>query len=117
VQTEATYRELVRAREVALVAARDKIEALKRSIGDLKVQEALAELTELAAGMQGTIGLSDGTLERVRDRVDDRRNFAAGRVRVAREAIDTTEVREREAEQAASAEAALRRYEGSQQVP
>lgn len=115
VQTEATYRELVRAREMALVAARDKIESLKRSIGDLKVQEALAELTELAASMQGTIGLSDGTLERIRDRVDDRRNFAAGRVRVARESIDTTEVREREAEQAVLAEAALRRYEVEQQ--
>jgi phage shock protein A len=110
-ESEATYKELVRAREVALVAARDRIENLKRSIGEMKVQEALADLTELAAGLHGSIGMDDGTLERIKDRVDDKRNFAKGRVRVARDAFDTEEVRQREAEQTASAEAALLRYE------
>ena len=112
-ETEATYKELVRAREVALVGARDRIESLKRSIGELKVQRALADLTELAAGMHGSIGVSDGTLERIQERVDEKRDFAKGRVRVARDAFDTEDVRVREAEQAAIAEAALRRYEGA----
>jgi phage shock protein A len=111
-EAEGTYKELVRAREVALVAARDRIESLKRGIGELKVQQALADLTELAAGMHGSIGISDGTLERIQERVEDKRNFAKGRVRVARDAFDSEDVRQREAEQAASAEAALRRYEG-----
>ena len=110
VEAEATYRELVRARQVAIVAAKDKIEGLKRSIGDYRVQQALADLTEMAAGMQGAIGLNDGTLERVKDKVDEKRNYAAGRVRVARESIDTTEVRMREAEQTALAAAALARF-------
>jgi hypothetical protein len=110
-ETELTYRELVRAREVALVAARDRMDTLKRDIGDLRVQEALADLTEMAAGMQGTIGLSDGTLERVQEGVNDKRNLAVGRARVARDAIDTTEVHAREVEHAALAEAALMRFE------
>ena len=116
-ETESTYKELVRAREVALVGARDRIESLKRSIGELKVQRALADLTELAAGMHGSIGVSDGTLERIQERVDEKRDFAKGRVRVARDAFDTEDVRVREAEQAAIAEAALRRYESAGQTP
>ena len=117
VEAEATYRELVRARQVAIVAAKDKIEGLKRSIGDYRVQQALADLTEMAAGMQGAIGLNDGTLERVKDKVDEKRNYAAGRVRVARESIDTTEVRMREAEQTAMADAALARFEAAAAPP
>lgn len=112
-EAEATYKELVRARQVAIVAAKDKIENLKRSIGDYRVQQALADLTEMAAGMHGAIGLDDRTLERVKERVDEKRNYAAGRVRVARESIDTTEVRMREAEQSALADAALARFEAS----
>lgn len=110
-EADATYRELVRARQVALVAAREKIEGLKRSIGDYRMQKALADLTELAAGMHGSIGMTSGTLERVKEKVDEKRDFAAGRVRVARESIDTTELRVREAEQSALAEAALLRFE------
>ena len=49
--------------------------------------------------------------ERIQARVDEKRNYAKGRVRVARDAFDTEEVRTREAEQTACAEAALRRYE------
>lgn len=110
-ETEVTYKELTRAREVALVTARDRIEALKRDIGDLRVQESLADLTELAAGMHGSIGLTDATLERVQAGVNEKRNFAAGRARVARDAIDVNEAHTREAEQAALAEAALQRFE------
>ena len=117
IEAEATYRELVRARQVAIVAAKDKIEGLKRSIGDYRVQQALADLTEMAAGMQGAIGLNDGTLERVKDKVDEKRNYAAGRVRVARESIDSTEVRMREAEQTAMADAALARFEAAAAPP
>ncbi len=110
-EAEATYRELVRAREQAILGARTRIDQLKRSIDECKLQEALAELTELASGLEGSLGVSDGTLDRVRERLDERRYYAAGRVRVARESIDTEELRAREAEQAALAEQALERFE------
>ena len=113
-EAEATYRELVRAREQAIARARARIDALKRSIDECKLTEALAELTELASGLQGALGVSDGTLDRVQERVDERRHYAAGRVRVARESIDTEEQRAREAEQAVLAEEALARFEARQ---
>ena len=110
-EAEATYRELVRAREQAIAGARARIDALKRSIDECKLSEALAELTELASGLQGSLGVSDGTLDRVKERMDERRYYAAGRVRVARESIDTEQQRTREAEQAALGEQALERFE------
>lgn len=110
-ETENTYRELTQAREVALVQARDRIDSLKREVGDLRVQETLADLTEMAAGMRGAIGLSDTMLERVQEGVSDKRNLAVGRVRVARDAFDSSDSEQREAEQQAMADAALRRFE------
>jgi len=115
--TESTYQELLRAREVALVAARERFEGLKRSIDECKVQEALADLSELSAGMHGSLGLSDGTLERLRERMDERKHHAAGRARVARDSIDMTSVRAQEAEHEAMAEEALRRYEAAAAQP
>jgi phage shock protein A len=113
-QAEATYRELVRAREQAILGARARIDALKRSIDDCRLAEALAELTELASGLEGSLGVSDGTLDRVKERVDERRHYAEGRVRVARESIDTEQLRKSEAEQTALAAAALERFEQRQ---
>jgi hypothetical protein len=112
-ETEASYRELVSARETALAAARDKIEGLNRSIGEYKMQKALAGLTELAAGMHGSLGLSAGTLDRVKERVDEQRHLAAGRTRVARESIDVIGVRICEAERESMAQLALERFERS----
>src|SRR5262252_5942934 len=55
-QAETTYKELVRARDVAITAARNKIESLKSGINDMKMKRALAELTEMASGMITNIG-------------------------------------------------------------
>jgi phage shock protein A len=110
-QGDATYTELEVSRESAVAAARRRIEALKRSIGDMKVQQALAELTEMAVAMDGQIGMDDGTLDRVRERVDEKRDYAAGRVRVARGALHDEDATARRAEYAVSARAALARFE------
>ncbi|MBV8631991.1 MAG: PspA/IM30 family protein, partial [Silvibacterium sp.] len=42
-QAETTYKELVRARDVAITIARQKIESLKAGISDLKMKRAMAE--------------------------------------------------------------------------
>ena len=55
-QAEQTYKELIRARDVSIKAAQDKIDALKYSLSDLKIKKATAELSEMASGMIGTIG-------------------------------------------------------------
>ena len=104
---EKTYQELVRAREVSVRAAQDKIEALKFGLSDLKIKNATAELSEMAAGMVQKIGGAGDTLGRLSEMVEEDRQRAAGRARVARDSLDTTGFVMKEAEQKALADQAL----------
>lgn len=106
-QAETTYKELVRARDVAVTTARNKIESLKSSIDDMKMKRALAEVTEMASGMVTQIGGAGETLDRLHEMVEEEREKAAGRLRVARDSMDTTQVHLKEAEQQALADQAL----------
>jgi phage shock protein A len=104
---EKTYQELVRAREVSVRAAQDKIEALKFGLSDLKIKHATAELNEMAAGMVQKIGGAGDTLGRLSEMVEEDRQRAAGRARVARDSLDTGGFAVKEAEQKALADQAL----------
>jgi phage shock protein A len=106
-QAETTYKDLLKARDVAVSSARAKIEALKSSISDLKMKRALAELTEMASGMITSIGGSGDTLDRLQTMVEEERNNAAGRARVARDSMDMSGVQLKESEQNALADQAL----------
>lgn len=106
-QAEKTYKDLVKARDVAISAARTKIESLKSGINDLKMKRALAELTEMASGMITNIGGSGETLDRLQGVVEEERSKAAGRVRVARDTMDTSGIQVKESEQKALADQAL----------
>jgi phage shock protein A len=106
-QAEETYKNLIRARDTAVNAARQKIESLKYALSDLKVKQATAELTEMASGMISTIGGSGDTLDRLHGMVEEQREKAAGRVRVARDTLDTSQVDMKEGEQKALADQAL----------
>lgn len=106
-QAEKMYKDLVRARDVAITGARTKIESLKSGISDLKMKRAMAELTEMASGMITTIGGSGETLDRLSTIVEEERSKAAGRVRVARDTLDTSGVQIKEGEQKALADQAL----------
>jgi phage shock protein A len=113
-QAETTYKELVRARDVAVSIARSKIEALKSGISDLKMKRAMAEITEMASGMVTELGGSGDTLNRLEEMVSEERHKAAGRVRVAVDSLDLKDVHIREAEQGALAEQALEAFEAQQ---
>lgn len=106
-QAENTYKELVRARDVAVSTARSKIESLKSSIDDMKMKRALAEVTEMASGMVTQIGGAGETLDRLHEMVEEEREKASGRLRVARDSMDTTQVHLKESEQQALADQAL----------
>ena len=106
-QAETTYKDLLKARDVAVGSARAKIEALKSSISDLKMKKAMAELTEMASGMISNIGGSGDTLDRLQTMVEEERTKAAGRARVARDSMDMSGVQLKEAEQSALADQAL----------
>jgi phage shock protein A len=106
-QAEETYKDLEKARNVSVEAARNKIEALKYSIGDMKVKKATAEMMEMAGGMISSIGGSGDTLNRLQEMVDEEREKAAGRARVAKGGLNTDELDMKEAEQHALADQAL----------
>ena len=100
-QAEKTYQELIRARDVAIKNAQSKIEALRFSLDDLKIKKATAELTQMASGMITQIGGAGDTLERLQSMVEEERELAAGKARVARDSLDTTNLHLKEAEQKA----------------
>ena len=107
---EETYKKLVKSRDVAVKEARAKIDTLKRMLSETEMLEAQAELQEMASGMISSIGGSGDTLNRVEEFLNERRDKAAGRARVAASTIDTTEVDMMEAEQTALADAALNEF-------
>jgi phage shock protein A len=104
---EATYQNMLKARDVAVQSARAKIESLRGAIADMRMNNAMAEMTEMAAGMISNIGGSGDTLNRLHDMVEEERNKSAGRARVAKDSIDMTEVNLKESEQNALADQAL----------
>jgi phage shock protein A len=108
---EARYKELTKARDVSVKAAKDKIEELTRGINDLKVTKAAAELTEMANGMVSTIGSSGDTLNRLTGLVEEERNKASGRLRVAKDSTDMASIQEISEEQDTLAQIALAQFE------
>jgi len=106
-QAETTYKNLVKARDVAVQTARAKIESLKGAINDMRMNQAMAELHEMSAGMITNIGGSGDTLNRLEGMVNEERDKAAGRARVAKDAVDMTGVNLKEAELNALADQAL----------
>lgn len=106
-QAETTYKELIKARDVSIKAAQAKIQALKTSLDDLKIKKATAELTEMASGMITSIGGSGDTLDRLHKMVEEEREVAAGRARIARDSLNTTDFAMKEEEQRALADQAL----------
>ncbi len=106
-QADETYKNLIKARDVAVNAARAKIESLKGALNDMKMKTAMAEMTEMASGMIGNIGGSGDSLNRLHEMVEEERNKAAGRARVARDSMDMSDVNLKEAEMTALADQAL----------
>ena len=106
-QAEKTYKDLVKARDVAVQTARAKIESLKGAINDMRMKQAMAEIHEMSAGMITNIGGAGDTLNRLETMVTEERDKAAGRARVARDAVDMSQVEIKEAEMNALADQAL----------
>ena len=89
-QAETTYKNLVKARDVAMQTARAKIESLKGAINDMRMKQAMAEIHEMSAGMITNIGGAGDTLNRLESMVMEERDKAAGRARVAKDSVDMT---------------------------
>ncbi len=113
VESETTFKKLVKTRDVAVQEAQAKIEKLKRLLSETEMMEAQAELQEMAKGMITQIGGSGDTMNRVEEYLNERRDKAAGRARVASTSIDIKEMELKEEEQKALAEQALMEFEAA----
>lgn len=107
---ETTYQKLVKSRDVSVREAQDKIEKLKRMMTETEMLEAQAELQEMATGMVSSIGGSGDTLNRVEEYLNERRDQAAGRARVAAGSLDMGDVQVKVEEQKALADQALTEF-------
>ena len=116
-EAEETYATLIQARDEAVKAAQAKIDALRQSIDGLKTQKALAELGEMAAGMNTAVGGSGDTLDRLRVMVDEEKARAAGKARVARDTLAGPDATLQEAERKALAEHALAEFVAKEAQP
>jgi phage shock protein A len=117
IQAEATYKNLVKTRDVAVQAAQAKIETLRHSINDLKIEKASAEMSEMASGMISEIGGAGDTLDRLHQMVEEERTRAAGRARLARDSVQMTQVELKETEQKALADQALADFAAREGIP
>ncbi len=106
-QAETTYKDLTKARDIAISTAKSKLESLKGAIQDMKMKKAMAEMNEMASGMISNIGGAGDTLNRLQTMVEDERTKAAGRARVAKDSINMNDVNLKESEQSALADQAL----------
>jgi phage shock protein A len=88
VASEQTYNQLVRRRDAAVAETRDRIETVRRQIGDLKVKRAVADLEGMANAMIGTLGTQGDSLARLQELVTEERETASARARVAGGAFD-----------------------------
>ncbi len=114
--SEARYKELIKARDISVKEARDKIDDLKRGLDDIEIQKATAELNEMASGMITNLGGAGDTLNRLEELVDEERTKAAGRSRVARDSMDLSEINIKENEQEALQDMALAEFAAEQGI-
>ncbi len=115
-QADVRYKELVKARDVSVKTAKERIEGLVRNLDEMKVTKAMADLNEMASGMVTSIGGAGDTLNRLEDIVEEERTKAAGRSRVARDQVDMTEIHAKESEQDALADMALAEFAAAEGI-
>ncbi|MFM2420920.1 MAG: hypothetical protein RL385_5643 [Pseudomonadota bacterium] len=111
VAAEAAYQELLEARSEAVDVAKRRLNGLRSVIDEQRLQSSLADLTEMAAEMHGTLVHGGATTERLTEKLVERRELAVGRLRVAREGLAPREVRVQREE---ACSFALLRFEAAQ---
>lgn len=110
---EKTFKDLEKSRDVSLREAQQKIEKLQNLVSETEMLEAQSELQEMAKGMVSNIGGTGDTIARVSELVQERRDKAAGKAKVAAHSIDISGIEMKESEQGALGDQALAEFESS----
>ncbi len=80
---ESNYTKLERTRDTAIREAEQKLMRLQNKLSEAQMYEAQAQLQEMASGMITSIGGSNDSMDRVTEAIEERRDKALGRARVA----------------------------------
>jgi phage shock protein A len=110
VMAEKTFKTLSKQRDVAVREAQTKIAKLETMVSETRMHEAQAELQEMAKGMIGGIGGTGDSINRVHELLEQKRDKAVGRSRVATTSGDDTSHIMQEAEMDALGDAALAEF-------
>lgn len=87
-----------------------KIERLKRSLSKAKAAEASANIAEIVSGVATTTSAANVNMERLQEVIDEKHAKAAGRLRVAGDSPQLSDIRMREQERKVQAQAALANF-------
>ena len=98
---------MIQVRDLAIKDAQLQIEAIRLSLDDLKAKRATAELTEMASRLITRIGGAGDTLARLQQIVEEEREKAAGKARMARDTLNAGRIVLSEKEQKALEKNAL----------
>lgn len=115
--SEQTYNQLVRRRDQAVAETKDRIEHVRRQIGDLKVKRAIADLEGMANAMIGSLGSHGDSLARLKELVEEERETASAHARVASGTFEPDMDRARENLREVLAEDALEAFLVAQNPP
>jgi phage shock protein A len=112
----ATYQQLVIARDAAIQKAKDTIGQIKNDLSEKQRGEALANLTETANGMISQIGGHADTLNRLSEIAAEGKNAANARLKVAAGSLATGDAQSYIQEQDALGDAALASFMAEQGI-
>ena len=83
------------------------VDSPKRGIDEMRMQQAMADLNQMAAGLISSVGGTGETLSRLEEMISESRSRAAGVTRVSRDQLAIGDVELRESEHEALAKQAL----------
>ena len=106
---EANYNKLERTRDTAIREAENKLMQLQNKLSQAQMYEAQASLQEMAKGMTSSIG-NDMNFDHVTEAIEERRDKALGRARVAGGLIEDNSAIVKQAEMDALGDAALAEF-------
>ncbi len=107
---ESNYTKLERTRDTAIRDTEQKLMRLQNKLSEAQMYEAQAQLQDLASGMLTSIGGTNDSMDRVTEAIEERRDKALGRARVAGSTILEDHSAMKEAELDALGDAALAEF-------
>jgi phage shock protein A len=114
--TEEAYQNNLRQAKIAQKEFEEKVRRLESQLSQVKVKEAQAEAASAMSNVAFKVGDLGDTMKTVEDALNKRYEVSAGKARLAKDMVDTSALREKEAESKALEQNALAEFLASQGI-